>query len=94
MAGYLFDWNPLKAKENLRKHGVSFDEATTAFSDPLSILIPDPDHSLGEERYLVLGMSNQGRLLVVAAAERSVHTRIISARRATRKERKQYEEEI
>ena len=93
MAGYLFVWDPAKAEANRKKHGVAFDEAITAFSDPLSILLPDPDHSVDEERYLVLGMSNQGRLLVVSAAERRPHTRVISARRATRKERKQYEEE-
>ncbi len=93
MPGYLFEWDTAKAEANRRKHDVTFDEAITAFSDLLSILLPDPDHSVDEERYLVLGMSNQGRLLVVAAAERPPHTRVISARRATRKERRQYEEE-
>jgi hypothetical protein len=93
MAGYLFEWDVAKAETNRRKHGVTFDEATTAFSDPLAMLSQDPDHSIGEQRYLVLGTSTQGRLLVVAVAERPPRTRLISARRATRKERRQYEEE-
>lgn len=93
MAGYLFEWDAEKAETNRRKHGVSFDEAITSFSDPLAMLLPDPDHSVGEQRYLVLGTSTQGRLLVVAVAERPPRTRLISARRATRKERRQYEEE-
>ena len=93
MAGYLFEWDVAKAEANRRKHGVAFDEAITAFSDPLAMLLPDPDHSIGEKRYLVLGTSAQGRLLVVAVAERPPRTRLISARRATRKERRQYEEE-
>jgi hypothetical protein len=72
---------------------VTFDEASTVFGDPLALLMPDPDHSVGEERYLVLGMSNQQRLLVVAFAERPPRTRLISARRAARSERRRYEEE-
>ena len=74
MGGYLFEWDATKAAANVRKHGVTFDEAITAFSDPLAMLLPDPDHSIAEERYLVLGTSTRGR------------------RRATRKERRQYEE--
>ena len=93
MAGYLFEWDVAKAEANKRKHGVAFDEAITAFSDPLAMLLPDPDHSIGEKRYLVLGTSVQGRLLVVAIADRLPRTRLISARRATRRERRQYEEE-
>ncbi len=89
---YQFEWDAEKAVANLRKHGVSFDEAVTAFGDPLSVLLPDPDHSVGEERYLVLGLSSEGRLLVVAFVERSPRTRIISARLATRRERQDYEE--
>jgi len=89
---YQFEWDPNKAAANLRKHGVSFDEAITAFGDPLSILLPDPGHSLGEERYVVLGTSNAGRLLVVTFVERPPRTRIISARLATRRERHDYEE--
>lgn len=89
---YQFEWDADKAAENLRKHGVSFDEAVTVFGDPLSILLPDPDHSVGEERYLVMGMSTQNRLLVVAFVERLPRTRIISARLATRRERHDYEQ--
>jgi uncharacterized DUF497 family protein len=89
---YQFEWDAEKAATNLRKHGVSFDEAVTAFGDPLSLLLLDPDHSLGEERYLVLGMSSTNRLLVVAFVERPPRTRIISARLATRRERQNYEE--
>jgi len=91
--GYVFEWDPAKAESNRRKHGVTFDEASTIFGDPLAILMADPDHSVGEQRYLVLGMSNRRRLLVVAFAERAPRTRLISARPATRQERRKYEEE-
>ena len=91
--GYNFEWDPKKAEANLRKHGVSFTEAVTAFGDPLSINMPDPDHSDREQRFIVLGMSERYRLLVVSYTERPPRTRIISARLATRNERKQYEEE-
>lgn len=91
--GYLFEWDLRKADANRRKHRVSFDEATTAFADPLAMLQSDPSHSVGEQRYLVLGMSARRRLLVVAFAERPPRTRLISARRATRRERSMYEEE-
>ena len=91
--GYIFEWDPKKAESNARKHGVTFDEASTAFGDPLGLLMSDPDHSLSEERYLVLGMSNQQMLLVVAFAERPPRTRLISARRATRREWRRYEKE-
>ena len=91
--GYTFEWDPEKGDANFQKHGVSFDEASTVFGDPLSLLMPDPDHSADEERYLVLGMSAHRKLLVVAFAERPPNTRLISARRATRAERKRYEEE-
>ena len=90
--GYIFEWDPRKAESNARKHGVTFEEASTVFADPLGLVMPDPDHSLSEERYLVLGMSNRQRLLVVAFAERPPRTRLISARRATRRERRCYEE--
>ena len=90
--GYNFEWDPKKAEANLRKHGVSFAEAVTAFGDPLSMNMPDPDHSEGEQRLIVLGMSDRYRLLVVSYTERPPRTRIISARLATRNERKQYEE--
>lgn len=89
--GYLFEWDQKKAASNARKHGVEFDEASTVFGDPLALLMPDPDHAVGEERYLLLGMSIQRRLLVVAFAERPPRTRLISARKATRKERRRYE---
>ena len=89
---YQFEWDAEKARENVRKHGVSFDEAVTAFSDRLSALLPDPDHSVGEARYLVMGQSTRGRLLVVSFVERPPRTRIISARLATRRERQDYEE--
>ena len=91
--GYTFEWDPEKGDANFPKHGVSIDEASTVFGDPLSLLMPDPDHSADEERYLVLGMSAHQKLLVVAFAERPPNTRLISARRATRAERKRYEEE-
>lgn len=91
--GYKFDWDAKKAESNFRKHGVTFNEASTVFGDPLSLLMPDPDHSVGEERYMVLGMSTRRRLLVVAFAERSPYTRLISARQSTRVERRRYEEE-
>ena len=91
--GYNFEWDPEKEAVNLAKHGVSFAEAVTAFSDPLSMNMPDPDHSEGEQRFIVLGMSDRYRLLVVSYTDRPPRTRIISARLATRHERKQYEEE-
>jgi uncharacterized DUF497 family protein len=90
--GYNFEWDPRKAEANITKHGVSFVEAVTAFGDPLSLNMPDPDHSEGEERFIVLGMSDRYRLLVVSYTERPPRTRIISARLATRYERDQYEE--
>lgn len=83
--GYIFEWGPKKAESNARKHSVTFGEASTTFGDPLTLLLPDPDHSLGEQRYLLLGMSNRQRLLVVAFAERPPRTRLISARRARRR---------
>ena len=91
--GYQFEWDAAKAAANGRKHGVSFEEAVTVFGDPLALNIHDPDHSETEERFLVLGMSQQQRLLVVAYAERGDRTRIISARKATRRERNGYEKE-
>ena len=78
---------------NTRKHGVGFPEATTVFNDVLSVTIADPDHSADEERFLLVGLSNRRRLLVVAHAERGEAIRIISARRADRQERRTYEED-
>jgi hypothetical protein len=91
--GYIFEWDVKKAEANWKKHGVGFDEASTVFGDPLALLMPDPDHSVEEFRHVLLGMSNRQRLLVVAFAERSPRTRLISARRATRQERRKYEED-
>ena len=89
---YYFGWDPEKAMANVRKHGVSFEEATTVFGDPLAMNMPDPDHSTDEERFVLLVSSHRFRLLVVTYAERGRRTRIISAREATRKERREYEE--
>jgi len=89
---YKFEWDPAKAASNLKDHKVAFEEASTVFGDPLAMLMADPDHSAEEERHLVLGMSLRERLLVVRFAERPPHTRLISAREATRHERRQYEE--
>jgi uncharacterized DUF497 family protein len=87
-----FEWNPDKAVINLRKHNISFQEATTVFDDSLSVAFPDPDHSIGEDRYVIIGMSGLGQLLVVSHTDRGNRTRIISARKATRQERRFYEE--
>ena len=90
--GYTFEWDGRKAASNLKKHGVSFNEATTVFGDTLSLLMGDPMHSVEEQRFIVIGLSVKQRQLVVSFAERPPHTRIISARLATRHERSQYEE--
>jgi uncharacterized DUF497 family protein len=87
-----FEWHGTKAAANLRKHGVSFDEAATVFADTLSHAFPDQDHSDDETRFLIIGMSEAGRVLVVSHTDREAQTRIISAREATRKERSFYEE--
>lgn len=87
-----FDWDPGKAKRNQAKHGVSFEEATTVFDDPLYIDFFDPAHSEQENRFILIGCSSQQRLLLVSYAEREDHTRIISARQATNRERQAYEE--
>ena len=86
-----FAWDPTKADENLQAHGVSFQEATTVFGDPLAGTIPDPDHSMGEERLVTMGQSRTGQLIVVCHLEQGDTIRIISARRATSHERKNYE---
>jgi uncharacterized DUF497 family protein len=87
-----FEWDEEKAKANLKKHRVSFDEATTVFIDPFSITVPDPDHSADEQRYIDLGSSDKGRVLVVVYTERGLNIRIISCRKATSLERKLYDE--
>ncbi|MFZ2652696.1 MAG: BrnT family toxin [Burkholderiaceae bacterium] len=86
------EWDPAKAAANLRKHGVSFEEAATALADELSITGADPDHSRGESRFVTFGVSTRGRLLVVAHTERGDRLRIISARPAKKHERLIYEE--
>lgn len=87
-----FEWDPNKARRNVEIHGVSFDEASTAFKDTLSLTIHDPLHSDKEDRFILIGNSVKNRLLVVVHTERRDKIRIISARKATKKERKQYEE--
>jgi uncharacterized DUF497 family protein len=87
-----FEWDPVKSEINLKKHGISFHEAATVFGDPLAITFNDPDHSIGEHRFLTFGYSGANQLLVVVHTERRGKTRIISARRATRQERKIYED--
>ena len=88
----VFGWDASKAAENLRKHGVSFEEAASVFCDPLAITGADPDHSAAEERLITFGMSFAGRLLVVSHTERGDTVRIISARVTTKTERCIYEE--
>jgi hypothetical protein len=87
-----FEWDPVKASRNRRKHRISFHEAATVFGDPLSITYPDPDHSAAEQRFITVGTSNSGRLLIVAHTDRGEDVRIISARETTHYERKYYEE--
>ncbi len=89
-----FEWDPAKAKINLRKHGIAFREAVTVLRDPLGITIFDPDHSDEEDRFITFGFSAAGRLLMVAHTERGERIRIINARRLTRAEREAYEQEI
>lgn len=89
----IFTWDGRKAKANLKKHGVEFNEAATVFYDPLSTTFPDEDHSRFEHRFLTIGESVRGQILVVAHTEESDTIRIISARLATRRERRFYEEE-
>jgi hypothetical protein len=87
-----FEWDPEKATENRRKHGVSFEEAATVFGDRFAITSLDPDHSVGEYRFLTFGATVQGRLIVVAHAERDDKIRIVSARETTPKEKRDYEQ--
>jgi uncharacterized protein len=88
----LFDWDTNKAATNLTNHRVSFEEATTVFGDPLSETYNDPDHSIIERRFIIIGTSQQGRLLFVSHTDDDMTIRIISARELTRGERKYYEE--
>jgi uncharacterized protein len=92
--GLVLEWDGKKAWENFNKHGVAFTEAATVFGDPLSLTIADPLHSTDEERFVTIGQSTEGRLLVVVHTERGDTIRIISARVATRRERRSYEEGI
>lgn len=87
-----FEWDPEKAARNLEKHGVSFEEASSAFMDSLSLTIDDPDHSADEFRLLLTGLTSEGRLVVVSFVDRDETLRIISARLANRNERRTYEE--
>ena len=87
-----FEWDENKAASNLSKHGVSFEEAKTVFDDPLYVDFYDPEHSDEEQRYLIVGESNRGRLLIVSYTERGDSIRLISARAVTRSEREVYEE--
>jgi hypothetical protein len=88
----IYDADPRKARTNLRDHGVSFEEAGTVFLDPLATTYPDPDHSDDEDREITIGYSTRQRLLFVSHSQRGERIRIISARAATRRERKQHEE--
>jgi hypothetical protein len=88
----IYEWDPQKAKRNVHEHGVSFEEAATVFLDPLAMTYPDPDHSDEEDREITIGYSRNQRLLFVSHVQRTNRTRIISAREATRRERKQHEE--
>ena len=87
-----FEWDQKKARSNAKKHGVTFDEASTVFGDALSLTIPDPAHSEAEKRFVTVGGSHRGKLVVVVHTERGDNIRIISARPANRRERKAYEE--
>ena len=87
-----YEWDHEKAESNLEKHGVSFEEAATVFGDPLYVDFYDPDHSVDEHRYLIMGQSTAGRLLIVSYSERDDVVRLISAREVTSSERRAYEE--
>ena len=89
--GYEFEWDSNKAASNLEKHRVDFDEATTVFGDPRAVNMPDPLHSVSEQRFVLLGRSSRGRVLIVCYTERPPRTRLISARQASRTERRQYD---
>ena len=89
-----FTWDPLKARSNWRKHGVSFEEAATVFVDPLARVHDDPDHSVGERREIIVGVSTAGRLLLVSFTERGEAVRVIHARVTNSRERKRHEESV
>jgi uncharacterized DUF497 family protein len=87
----IFEWNADKARINLKKHGVSFDEGATIFNDPMIATMPDSTHSEQEPRFIAIGMSANGRLLVVVFTERGDETRLVSCRKATKTETESYE---
>ncbi len=87
-----FEWDQRKAESNLRKHGVSFHEGASVLADPLSITFHDPDHSVSEHRFVTVGLSHAGRVLMVAHTDSGDNIRIISARRTTKREQRHYEE--
>jgi hypothetical protein len=86
-----FEWDEKKAASNLLKHGVSFEEAVSVFGDPLSDTVPDPDHSVDEQRFIIIGATESGKILLVAHTDDEETVRIISAREATQGERRSYE---
>lgn len=88
----IFEWDEEKAKANLKRHKVSFEEAKTVFNDPFLLTFPDPEHSKGEQRYINIGVSSKGRVLIAIHTEREGNTRLISCRKATPSERRTYEE--
>ena len=88
-----FTWNAAKSAANVRKHGISFEDASTAFGDPHSITVPDPLHSAAESRFALIGATKRGLIVIVSHTERNDTVRIISARKATRHERATYEED-
>ena len=89
-----FEWDEEKNSKNIRKHGVSFEEAATVFGDELSDTFDDPDHSAEENRFVIIGTSERGKLLIVAHTDRGDNIRIISARELTKQERRNYEEGV
>jgi uncharacterized DUF497 family protein len=91
--GLRFEWDEQKARQNVKKHGVSFEEAATVFGDPLSMTIVDPLHSTREQRWVTIGLTHRGRLSVVVHTNRGNVVRLVSARKATRREKTAYEEE-
>ncbi|MGD0458235.1 MAG: BrnT family toxin [Terriglobia bacterium] len=90
----IYEWDAEKAKGNLRKHRISFEDAATVFLDPLALTFPDPDHSSGEDREITIGRSSRQQVVFVSHCQRGDRVRIISARKATRGEHRQYEEGI
>jgi uncharacterized DUF497 family protein len=87
-----FEWDPKKAEENLKKHGVAFEEGLTVFADPLARIFDDPDRSTDETREIIIGHSEKQRLLLVSFTERAARVRIVGARSATKRERQDYEQ--